>query len=153
MQILQQSLIRELNEHKIFCIPQNEGQRMAYYVLRPWGNYLFFPHPDVTNMYPFFKGQGGIYKVFDTTVPFPFYNGELFRIFGASTVGSPLTHHTDFLVEEFGKEYFDQDLLLQDGVFDLQLSKLKLRFFDLYSTPSDTQNYDLCRLARIEGEG
>jgi hypothetical protein len=150
MQILSQALIQELNQSKLYCIPQVEGGRMAYFLIRPWGNYLFFPHPEIKNMYPFFKGQGGIYKIIDSAIPFPYYNGELFRIFGASTVGSPLSYHEDFLVEEYGIEYFDPDLHIQDGVIHLTLPQLQLRFYDLHSAPSSLFKYDLCRLALIK---
>jgi hypothetical protein len=123
---------------------------MAYFIIRSWGNYLFFPHPDIGQMYPFFKGQGGVYKVFDSEIPFPFYNGEIFRIFGAPTIGSGLSYHEDFLIEEYGVDYADQDLKLEGGIMHLQLPELKLTFYDLSWAPGSQGPYELSRLARIE---
>jgi hypothetical protein len=149
MQTFSSNAIQKLNGHKIFCIPQMEEGRMAYFVIRSWGNYLFFPHPELRSMYPFFKGQGGIYKVIDTALAFPFFNGELFRIFGAATIGAPSTYHEDFLIEKFGEEYFDPDLMIEDGLVRLTLTNLEFKLFDLHSTPQALGPNDLCQLAKI----
>lgn len=150
MQLINQTKIEELNALKIFAIPDNSGQRMAYFMIRSWGNYLFFPHPDISNMFPFIKGQGGIYKVFDAAVPFPFTNGQLFTIFGASTLGPSLKYHEDFLIEEYGTDYFDPDLNLRDGVFEIIVKERVVRFLDMNISSEIFQDGEYSRLASIE---
>lgn len=148
-QILSSARVKELNELKIYCIPDEGGNRMAYFIIRSWGNYLFFPHPEVKNMYPFFKAQGGIYKVYDFEIPFPFYNGDLFTVFGASTIGSKLSYHQDFLVEDYGTDYLDPDLAMKDGIFELNHKKVKLTFLDHNHSKDFYSAGELSRLALI----
>lgn len=148
-QTLSSNKVKELNELKIYCIPDEGGNRMAYYIIRSWGNYLFFPHPDVKNMYPFFKAQGGIYKVFDFETPFPFYNADLFTIFGASTVGSKLSYHPDFLVEDYGADYLDPDLKMEDGIFELNHKNNSFTFLDHNQVRDSYSENELSRLASI----
>lgn len=149
-QLIPSQRVADLNRLGIYLIPDETESRMAYYVLRSWGHYLFFPHPGVKNMYPFFKSQGGIYKVFDHLVPFPYYNGELFRIFGASTIGSTLEHHPDFLVEEWGVDYGDPDLQINAGVFELVHKKINFRFLETQNSQTILGVNDFCREASIE---
>ncbi len=149
-QLISTKRVSELNQLGIFLIPDETQTRMAYYVLRSWGHYLFFPHPGVKNMYPFFKSQGGIYKVFDHQVPFPYYNGELFKIFGASTIGSTLEHHPDFLVEEWGVDYGDPDLNISSGVFELVHKKINFRFLDLELSQTSSASNEFSRDASID---
>jgi hypothetical protein len=130
MQELDPKVVAYLNSKKVFCIPSQNKRWMSYFIVRSWGNYLFFPHPDISNMYPFIKTQGGIYKVFDETIPFPFYNTQIFTLFGASTVGAAPSFHKDFQIEIFGEDYFDIDLAIEQAVFKLFHLKEELRFVD-----------------------
>lgn len=149
MQELSSKTINKLNSRKIFCIPSENQRWMAYFVVRAWGNYLFFPHPDVSRMYPFIKGQGGIYKIFDQTIPFPYYNGEVFTLFGASTVGLSQKYHEDFQMEVFGEEYFDVDLSIYQGRFKLFHQKEEFSFFDINHQKSNFDQNEFSRLSVI----
>lgn len=102
---------REWNKIGLFYIPSPTGFR-SYFLKRSWGNYLFFPHPDIESMFPFFIGSGGIYKVFDFTLPFPQMNKNLFNKFGAPTIGPSQEFHPDFQIEKYGVNYQDVDLKL-----------------------------------------
>ncbi len=153
MQFLSSSSVSSLNSKKIFCIPSNNQRWMSYFLVRSWGNYLFFPHPDVSQMYPFIKGKGGLYKVFDNALPFPFYNAEVFTIFGASTVGTSLAFHQDFQIEVFGEDYFDNDLIINQGCFRLTLDKQEYNFYD-FDYPKDTFcSHEFSRYATIIHHG
>jgi hypothetical protein len=150
VQVIPPKVVERLNALKIYCIPDSGSIRMAYYIIRSWGNYLFFPHPDVGNMYPFFKAQGGVSKVFDTCLPFPFYNAEIFTLFGASTVGCARQHHPDFLIERFGEEFTDSDLKLCQDKFELTQQQERLSFYDMNSPLELFQENEFSRLAEIK---
>ena len=149
MQVLSSERIGKLNSQKIFCIPSHNQRWMSYFIVRSWGNYLFFPHPDVSNMYPFIKSQGGIYKVFDGEIPFPFYNAEIFTLFGASTVGPGLTSHPDFQIEAFGEDYFDADLYIDRGHFRLLHQREEFIFLEYNRAEKTFGSHEFSRLATI----
>lgn len=120
------------NQLGLYIIP-SEGHYLSYFLKRSWGNYLFFPHSDVDRMFPFILASGGIYKVFDHTIPFPGTNKLLFDKFGAPTVGTGLEHHVDFLVESCPDDYYDIDLTINNGCFELMILKEKFVFLDAVS--------------------
>lgn len=132
------------NELGLYYIPSS-GNYVSYFLKRSWGNYLFFPHPEVGNMYPFILGTGGIYKVFDCTLPFAFYNRELFNKFGAPTIGCVQEYHPDFLIEKYQEDYFDVDLTLKDKSFMLNLRGKTFLFTDLDAQETDPGAFILPR--------
>lgn len=81
-------------------------------------------------MFPFILASGGIYKVFDSTLPFPFTNQRLFDRFGAPTIGTGLQHHVDFLVENCPEDYFDIDLTIHQNQFCLKIQEETFIFID-----------------------
>jgi hypothetical protein len=149
MQKLSSQIVKDLNLKKIFCIPSQNQRWMSYFIIRSWGNYLFFPHPDVSNIYPFIKGQGGIYKVFDEAVPFPFYNAEIFTLFGASTIGSNLIYHPDFQIEKYGEDFSDVDLRIDQGIFKLNHQKEEYSFYDFNRPEESFSSNEFSRIAMI----
>lgn len=132
------------NELGLYYIP-SKGNYVSYFLKRSWGNYLFFPHPEVENMYPFFIASGGVYKVFDTTLPFPSYNRELFNKFGAPTIGCDLEFHPDFQIEKYNEDYFDVDLKIKDHSFLLQFHGSLFHFKDLNTKDHFPEAYALDR--------
>jgi hypothetical protein len=119
----------------LYFIPSS-GHYTSYFLKRSWGNYLFFPHPEVDKMYPFILSCGGIYKVFDFTTPFPFYNKQLFDKFGAPTIGTKALHHPDYLIEHMPEDYFDVDLKLGPSSIQMKIQKKLFLFKD-----TDSEDY------------
>ncbi|MBY0515506.1 MAG: hypothetical protein K2P81_01265 [Bacteriovoracaceae bacterium] len=117
------------NQLGLYYIP-SEGHYQSYFLKRSWGNYLFFPHPNVDQMFPFILASGGIYKVFDSTLPYPGMNKKLFDKFGAPTIGVQREHHEDFLIESFPSDYFDVDLEIKASQFILKIKRDPFCFLD-----------------------
>jgi hypothetical protein len=117
------------NQLGLYIIP-SDGYYLSYFLKRSWGNYLFFPHPEIDQMFPFILTSGGIYKVFDSALPFPGTNKRLFDKFGASTIGLKREHHEDFLIESFPDRYFDVDLQINNGQFVLKIKGESFCFLD-----------------------
>jgi hypothetical protein len=117
------------NKLGLYFIP-SEGHYVSYFLKRSWGNYLFFPHPEIDLMFPFILASGGVYKVFDSTLPYPYTNKRLFDLFGAPTIGTGLDHHVDFLVENHPHDYFDVDLTITEHEFALKIGRENFRFID-----------------------
>lgn len=120
---------QSLNQLGLYYIPSDNGYT-AYFLKRSWGNYLFFPHPEVDKLYPFILASGGIYKVFDSQLPYPFYNKKLFDKFGAPTIGVNREFHEDFLIESYPGDYFDVDLTIEAPRFEIKLKTTTLTFID-----------------------
>lgn len=118
------------NDLGLYYIPSSNGF-VSYFLKRSWGNYLFFPHPEVSQLFPFILASGGIYKVFDSKLPYPYYNKILFDKFGASTIGTGKVYHEDFLIEQYPDDYFDVDLKINGGLFQIQLKDMTFRFRDI----------------------
>jgi len=97
-------------------------------------------------MYPFILASGGIYKVFDTQLPYPFYNKQLFDKFGAPTIGVQKEFHEDFLIESYPGDYFDVDLKIEGNDFRLMLKKGLFTFTDGPAVRSGTEGVHLFRL-------
>ena len=117
------------NQIGLYYIPSENGYT-AYFLKRSWGNYLFFPHPEIEKMYPFILASGGIYKVFDHSLPYSFYNKKLFDKFGSPTIGLERDYHEDFLVEKFPDNYFDVDMSIEKNIFRLKLKNINFEFID-----------------------
>lgn len=117
------------NQLGLYIIP-SEGHYLSYFLKRSWGNYLFFPHPDVDRMFPFILASGGIYKLFDANLPFPETNKRLFDKFGAPTIGTGRDYHVDFLVESVPEDYFDVDLSVSPQKFELTIKHEVFSFLD-----------------------
>lgn len=133
------------NQLGLYYIP-SENDYTAYFLKRSWGNYLFFPHPEVEKMYPFILASGGIYKVFDTQLPYPFYNKKLFDKFGAPTIGVQREFHEDFLIESYPGDYFDVDLKIEGPRFQLMLKNGLFTFVDASPETSTPAPQTLFRL-------
>lgn len=127
------------NQLGLYFIP-SDGHYLSYFLKRSWGNYLIFPHPEIDPMFPFILASGGIYKVFDSTLPFPFTNQRLFDKFGAPTIGTGLQHHVDFLVESCPDDYFDIDLTISEHEFCLKIQQETFIFIDGDTNPSRPGN-------------
>ena len=134
-----------LNKHHIIVIPQSTGPFYSYFVRRSYGNYLFFPHGDLEPMFNFFKSQGGIYKVFDINLPFPYMNQRLFDIFGASSIGPEIDFHSDFKIEKMNEEFHDPDLFLNEHSFQLKQIETVFHFSDKTRPETCQQIYHLYR--------
>jgi hypothetical protein len=117
------------NQSGLYHIPSDSGYH-SYFLKRSWGNYLFFPHPQVDQLFPFILASGGIYKVFDATTPYPYYNKLLFDKFGAPTIGLNIDYHPDFLVEKYPDDYFDVDLSIIEKTFMIKIKGHQLTFRD-----------------------
>lgn len=117
------------NQLGLYYIPSGNGY-MSYFLKRSWGNYLFFPHPEVDKMYPFILASGGIYKVFDHTLPYSFYNKKLFDKFGAPTIGLEREYHEDFLIEKYPDDYFDVDMMVDKNLFKIKMKSHTFEFID-----------------------
>jgi hypothetical protein len=133
------------NQLGLYYIP-SENEYTAYFLKRSWGNYLFFPHPEVEKMYPFILASGGIYKVFDTQLPYPFYNKKLFDKFGAPTIGVQREFHEDFLIESYPGDYFDVDLKIEGPRFQLMVKNSLFTFVDASPETSAPAAQTLFRL-------
>ena len=133
------------NQLGLYYIP-SENEYTAYFLKRSWGNYLFFPHPEVEKMYPFILASGGIYKVFDTHLPYPFSTTKLFDKFGAPTIGVQREFHEDFLIESYPGDYFDVDLKIQGHHFELMLKNSLFTFVDASPETHDHPPQMLFRL-------
>lgn len=118
-----------LNQIGLYYIPYKD-QYYSYFLKRAWGNYLFFPHPEIEKLYPFIIDNGGIYKVFDFSLPFKFYNKELFVKFGASTIVKEQTFESSFRCETFGIDYFDMDIKLTNQQILILKKNTKINLFD-----------------------
>lgn len=134
------------NKLGLYRIPST-GVYQSYFLKRSWGNYLFFPHPDIERMYPFIIASGGIYKVFDSALPYPHFNKVLFDKFGAATIGPPFAYHEDFLIEKMGEDYFDVDLHLNPGIFRLRVRGEEFIFVDTFASVANTDGNVLRRLS------
>ncbi len=117
------------NDLGLYYIP-SDNEYTSYFLKRSWGNYLFFPHPDVEKMYPFILASGGVYKVFDSKLPYSFYNKTLFDKFGAPTIGVKRSFHEDFLIESCPGDYFDVDLKILENQFQLMIKNTLFTFVD-----------------------
>ena len=135
------------NRLGLYMIPSHGGHT-SYFLKRSWGNYLFFPHPEIENMFPFILSCGGVYKVFDCTLPFCYYNKLLFDKFGAATIGPERDHHEDFLIEKFPDEYFDVDMKLLNNAFNLQIKDQSFLFLDVDSKAETPEAHHLLRYHR-----
>lgn len=133
------------NQLGLYRIPST-GAYQSYFLKRSWGNYLFFPHPDVERMYPFILASGGIYKVFDSALPYPHFNKVLFDKFGAATIGPQRDFHEDFLIEKLGADYFDVDLGFSAGVFRLRVKEETFLFVDTLADAASSEGHVLPRL-------
>lgn len=133
------------NQLGLYYIPSENDYR-AYFLKRSWGNYLFFPHPDVDRLYPFILASGGIYKVFDCSLPYSFYNKKLFDKFGAPTIGVERDYHEDFLIEKYPQDYFDVDLSVENNIFRLKTKKHTFEFID---GPIDKAHAEVIQLPRL----
>jgi hypothetical protein len=138
----------EWNKLGLYFIP-SENNYVSYFLKRSWGNYLFFPHPEIENFFPFIIGSGGLYKVFDCALTYPFYNKLLFDKFGAPTIGAARNYHEDFLIEQYPDEYFDVDLKLIEQTFHLKIKNQAFAFNDLEGTFSSESAHCLDRFLRL----
>ena len=135
----------EWNKKGLYYIPSENGY-IAYFLKRSWGNYLFFPHPEVEKMYPFILASGGIYKIFDHCLPYPFYNKTLFDKFGAPTIGTSKDYHEDFLIEKYPEDYFDIDLTINSNYFTLKTKDYVFEFIDGLREQVDPSKRSLYRI-------
>lgn len=142
---LMKSFNPQWNQLGLYIIP-SDGYYVSYFLKRSWGNYLFFPHPEIDKMFPFILASGGIYKVFDSALPFPNTNKRLFDKFGAPTIGLQREYHKDFLIESFPNEYFDMDLQVNNGQFLLKIKGESFCFVDSEATPPNGSINTLKRL-------
>ena len=133
------------NQIGLYYIPSENGYT-AYFLKRSWGNYLFFPHPEVEKMYAFILASGGIYKVFDHTLPYSFYNKKLFDKFGSPTIGLEREYHEDFLIEKFPEDYFDVDMSIEKNIFRLKMKNQTFEFIDGVPQKIESEHIQLFRL-------
>jgi hypothetical protein len=136
------NLKQQLDQLGILYIPYSQGPFTSYFIKRSWGNYLIFPHPEVENLKAHMDGSGGIYKVIDLELPFPWYNKWLFDRYGASTIGPKNEWKHDFLIENVPENYYDVDLSLDEEASRIHLHyrQEKLIFLDLKGFNQDNTN-------------
>jgi hypothetical protein len=129
-----------LNKHHIYFIPCSDSKYQAFFCGTSWGNYLIYPHYDLEKMHHFIKSCGGIYKLFDIEIPFPQSNKKLFDLFGASTVGSKLEFHPDFLVESSPEEFYDPDIKInaERGLISYRHGDQVFHFWDATAVVDET---------------
>lgn len=133
------------NQLGLYYIPSENGYT-AYFLKRSWGNYLFFPHPEVEKMYPFILASGGIYKVFDYSLPYSFYNKKLFDKFGSPSIGLTREYHEDFLIEQYPADYFDVDMAIEKDIFRIKMKNQTFEFIDGSPDNHQSENIQLFRL-------
>ena len=137
---------RDWNKLGLYYIPSDTGYQ-SYFLKRSWGNYLFFPHAEIEQTFSFIIASGGLYKVFDKTLPFKQVNQKLFNKFGAPTIGTLREFHPDFQIEKYGEQYQDIDMTIENDIFTYTLlSGEVFTFIDNESLLSKQENYTLPRI-------
>jgi hypothetical protein len=115
-----------------FLIQDESRTRVAYYVKRKFGNYLFYGAPPVAELFRLIRAQGGLVKYFPAEqVAGESYEAQYFRRFGASAVYTTApTRNTAYRWELFQDQqllYRDLDLLTCPEVPEMAIYRLRHR--------------------------